>query len=48
VCFAARKRGLILRPLGDVLVLMPAPAMDMDTLDRMMDAVVETVGEFFA
>ena len=28
VCDAARRHGLIIRPLGDVVVLMPAPAMD--------------------
>jgi adenosylmethionine-8-amino-7-oxononanoate aminotransferase len=32
VCDALRADGIILRPLGDVLVLMPAPAMDEDDL----------------
>ena len=47
VCARARKFGLIIRPLGDVVVLMPAPAMDLKTLDRMMCATVETVKEYF-
>ena len=47
VCLAARRRGLIIRPLGPVVVLMPAPAMDNATLARMMDAVVETIREHF-
>ncbi len=45
LCRAARKHGLIIRPLGDVVILMPAPAMDMNTLARMMDAVVTTFRE---
>jgi adenosylmethionine-8-amino-7-oxononanoate aminotransferase len=48
VCKAARGRGLIIRPLGDVVVLMPAPAMDAATLERMTDAVIETICEYFA
>lgn len=48
VCFAARRRGVIIRPLGDVVVLMPAPGMDRDTLDRLLGAVVETIHEYFA
>jgi len=46
VCLAARKQGLIIRPLGDVVVLMPAPAMDIDTLERMLDITIETIREF--
>ena len=43
VCQTAIARGLMLRPLGEVVVLMPAPAMDIATLDRMMDIVVEAL-----
>jgi len=46
VCEHARRFGLIVRPLRDVVVLMPAPAMDLDTLDRMTSAAVETVRSF--
>lgn len=46
VCAACRERGLIIRPLGDVVVLMPAPGMDQATLGRMLDIVVETIGAF--
>ena len=45
VCRAALGRGVIIRPLGDVVVLMPAPAMDEGTLSRMMSAVVESIHE---
>lgn len=47
VCLAARKHGLIIRPLGDVIVLMPAPAMDLATLDRMLTITIDTIKEYF-
>jgi len=47
VCMAARNRGILIRPLGDVVVLMPAPAMDTATLERLLDGVVETIDEHF-
>jgi adenosylmethionine-8-amino-7-oxononanoate aminotransferase len=43
LCRLMRRRGLIVRPLGDVLVLMPIAAMPHDLLQRMLDVVVETV-----
>jgi adenosylmethionine-8-amino-7-oxononanoate aminotransferase len=43
LCLAMRPRGLIVRPLGDVVVLMPIPAMDHATLGRMLDIVVDTI-----
>jgi adenosylmethionine-8-amino-7-oxononanoate aminotransferase len=46
VCKAARGHGVITRPLGDVVVLMPAPGMDLDTLDRLLDAIVTTISQF--
>jgi adenosylmethionine-8-amino-7-oxononanoate aminotransferase len=48
VCRAARKRGILTRPLGDVVVLMPAPAMDMETLERLLRGIIETIQEHFA
>lgn len=47
VCRAARKHGIIIRPLGDVVVLMPAPAMDDQTLDRLVEATIATIHEHF-
>jgi adenosylmethionine-8-amino-7-oxononanoate aminotransferase len=35
VTLAARKRGAIIRPLSDVIVLMPPPAIDAGTLKRL-------------
>jgi adenosylmethionine-8-amino-7-oxononanoate aminotransferase len=39
VCAAVRKHGVIIRPLGDVIVLMPPLAMDLGDLQRIVDAV---------
>jgi len=46
VCKAAREHGVITRPLGDVVVLMPAPAMDLAALDRLLTAIILTVREY--
>src|SRR6185437_4742840 len=44
VCQAVRKHGVILRPLGDVVVLMPPLAMELDDLEKIVHAVyLETV-----
>ncbi|MAE63415.1 MAG: adenosylmethionine--8-amino-7-oxononanoate transaminase [Phycisphaeraceae bacterium] len=43
LCLAVRRKGLILRPLGDVVVLMPAPAMPGETLARMLEIVVGAI-----
>ena len=45
VCLAMRPRGVILRPLGDTLVVMPPLTIAMDQLDRLMDVIEETTGE---
>lgn len=45
VTLAARKRGIIIRPLGDVVVLMPAPAMPANLIARLCDAAVECIHE---
>lgn len=43
LCKQMLPQGLIIRPLGDTLVLMPAPAMDHETLNKMLDIVVGTL-----
>ncbi len=40
ICHRLRERGVILRPLGDVLVLMPIPATSHDVLEQLLDAVI--------
>ena len=39
----ARRRGVILRPLGDTLVLLPAVGMPVELTDRLCGAAVEAV-----
>jgi len=46
LCDAMRAAGVIVRPLGDVLILMPAPAMPTATLDRLLDVVLDTLTRF--
>ncbi len=45
VTLAARRRGVVIRPLGDVVVLMPAPAMPTELLDQLCDVVFESIDE---
>jgi len=40
-CASLLEHGVWVRPLGNVLILMPAPAMDHDTLTRLLDTFVE-------
>jgi adenosylmethionine-8-amino-7-oxononanoate aminotransferase len=45
VCKRLRKRGVILRPLGDVIVLMPPLAMGLDDLRTIVDALSAEIRE---
>lgn len=45
VTLAARKRGAIIRPLGDVIVLMPPPAIDQGTLKELVDVTWDSIKE---
>ncbi|MFY8057366.1 MAG: aminotransferase class III-fold pyridoxal phosphate-dependent enzyme, partial [Planctomycetaceae bacterium] len=45
VTLAARRRGLILRPLGDVIVLMPAPGMTPELIGEICDKAIECIEE---
>ncbi|MBW3541042.1 MAG: adenosylmethionine--8-amino-7-oxononanoate transaminase [Planctomycetes bacterium] len=45
VALAARRRGVIIRPLGDVVVLMPAPAMPGKLVERLCRVAVESIAE---
>ncbi|MCA9023632.1 MAG: adenosylmethionine--8-amino-7-oxononanoate transaminase [Planctomycetaceae bacterium] len=48
VTLAARKRNVILRPLGDVVVLMPAPAMSQDLVEELCDVALAAIDEVTA
>lgn len=39
ICQQLRKRGVILRPLGDVIILMPPPAMPIENLQTIVNAI---------
>ncbi len=43
VILEARKRGLIIRPLGHVIVLMPPLSMTVSELDRLCDIALESI-----
>ena len=45
VTLAARRRGVIIRPLGDVVVLMPAPGMPPALVSRLCDVAMECIDE---
>ncbi len=45
VALAARRRGVIVRPLGDVVILMPPLAIPDTQLNRLVDAVGESIAE---
>jgi adenosylmethionine-8-amino-7-oxononanoate aminotransferase len=48
VCRVARERGVIVRPLGDVVVLMPPLAIGDDDLDELVGVVSDCVRDVLA
>ena len=45
ICQAARRRGVWVRPLGDVVVLMPPLAIERDDVELLTSAVIESIDE---
>jgi adenosylmethionine---8-amino-7-oxononanoate aminotransferase len=43
VIWEARKRGVVIRPLGDVIVLMPPLVIDKSTLAKLVDVTYESI-----
>jgi adenosylmethionine-8-amino-7-oxononanoate aminotransferase len=43
VILEARKRGVVIRPLGDVIVLMPPLAINRPTLQKLIDVTYESI-----
>ena len=43
LCAAMRPKGAMMRPLGDVIVMMPAVGMDVATLKKLLEIVEETL-----
>jgi adenosylmethionine-8-amino-7-oxononanoate aminotransferase len=46
VCESITRAGAMVRPLGDVVVLNPAPALDMGTCGRLIEGVVDGINSF--
>ena len=45
VCAAAVERGVLLRPLGDVIVLMPPLSVTSDEIETIVDVLAEAIDE---
>jgi adenosylmethionine-8-amino-7-oxononanoate aminotransferase len=43
IVWEARNRGVVIRPLGDVIVLMPPLAIDTPTLEKLVDVTYESI-----
>ena len=45
VCMACTRGGVFVRPLGDVVILMPPLSIEDENLDRLADTVVDRIGD---
>ncbi|MGE5299647.1 MAG: aminotransferase class III-fold pyridoxal phosphate-dependent enzyme, partial [Acidobacteriota bacterium] len=45
VCYLLRDKGILLRPLGNVLVIMPPLSIAEEELSGMLDAIGESISE---
>ena len=43
VCAAMRPKGAMMRPLGNVIILMPAVGMDVEILTTLLDIIEDTL-----
>ncbi len=43
VCYRARQKGLIIRPLGNVIVIMPPLSISRENLERMLEIIKESI-----
>jgi adenosylmethionine-8-amino-7-oxononanoate aminotransferase len=48
ICLAARKHGLLTRPIGNTLVLMPPLCVTLDEIERMVAALRTALAEVIA
>jgi len=46
VCLEARKRGLLIRPLGHIIVIMPPLIIKIHEIDRLLHIVHESIQIF--
>jgi adenosylmethionine-8-amino-7-oxononanoate aminotransferase len=45
ICRLARERGVLLRPLGDTIVIMPPLTIDLSSLDQICDVLYDCIRE---
>ncbi|MGB9668317.1 MAG: aminotransferase class III-fold pyridoxal phosphate-dependent enzyme, partial [Thermosulfidibacteraceae bacterium] len=45
VIYKARERGVLIRPLGDVIVIMPPLVIDLENLDKLIDVIKWSIKE---
>ena len=43
VCDSLRPEGILIRPLGNIVVLMPPPAMPLDQIDELVSKTVAAI-----
>ncbi|HHT9104789.1 MAG TPA: adenosylmethionine--8-amino-7-oxononanoate transaminase [Candidatus Wujingus californicus] len=43
VCFEARKHGLLIRPLGHIIIIMPPLIISKEEMDRMLDIIYNSI-----
>jgi adenosylmethionine-8-amino-7-oxononanoate aminotransferase len=43
VCAESTRRGILLRPLGDVVVLMPPLTTTLEEIDRVVEVLVASI-----
>ena len=43
VIYEARKRGVVIRPLGNVIILMPAVTMPLNDIERLVDVTADSL-----
>jgi adenosylmethionine-8-amino-7-oxononanoate aminotransferase len=43
LCAAMRDKGVMMRPLGDVIVLTPPVAIDIETLEKLLDIIGDVI-----
>jgi adenosylmethionine-8-amino-7-oxononanoate aminotransferase len=48
VCAGAVERGVVLRPLGDVVVVMPPLTTTVEEIDRVTDVLGRSIGAVWA
>jgi adenosylmethionine-8-amino-7-oxononanoate aminotransferase len=43
LCLAMRQAGVMLRPLGDCVVVMPPVAIDLDLLEKLLETIYDSI-----